>query len=58
MMTSIPTALTESPVEPVAFASREPKLSVLSNYLLDAFSVERLTNFVTALDQQQVPDTF
>jgi predicted XRE-type DNA-binding protein len=28
----------------------QPKVSALSNYLLDGFSVERLMNFVTALD--------
>ena len=29
----------------------QPKVSALSNYLLDGFSVERLMNFVTALDR-------
>src|SRR5580704_17366812 len=29
----------------------QPKVSALSNYQLDGFSVERLTNFVTALDR-------
>jgi len=29
----------------------QPKVSALSNYQLDGFSVERLMNFVTALDR-------
>jgi predicted XRE-type DNA-binding protein len=29
----------------------QPKVSALSNYQLDGFSVERLINFVTALDR-------
>jgi predicted XRE-type DNA-binding protein len=29
----------------------QPKVSALSNYVLDGFSVERLMNFVTALDR-------
>jgi len=29
----------------------QPKISALSNYQLDGFSVERLMNFVTALDR-------
>ncbi len=29
----------------------QPKISALSNYRLDGFSVERLMNFLTALDQ-------
>ena len=29
----------------------QPKVSALSNYLLDGFSVERLMNLVTALDR-------
>jgi predicted XRE-type DNA-binding protein len=29
----------------------QPKVSALSNYWLDGFSVERLINFVTALDR-------
>jgi predicted XRE-type DNA-binding protein len=29
----------------------QPKVSALSNYQLDGFSVERLTNFITALDR-------
>ena len=29
----------------------QPKVSALSNYLLDGFSVERLMNFVTALNR-------
>jgi hypothetical protein len=29
----------------------EPKVSSLSNYRLDGFSVERLMHFLTALDQ-------
>ena len=29
----------------------QPKVSALSNYLLEGFSVERLMNFVTALDR-------
>jgi len=29
----------------------QPKVSALSNYQLDGFSVDRLTNFLTALDQ-------
>src|SRR5947208_16370971 len=29
----------------------QPKVSALSNYLLDGFSVERLMNYVTAVDR-------
>jgi len=29
----------------------QPKISALSNYRLDGFSVERLMNFITALDR-------
>jgi predicted XRE-type DNA-binding protein len=29
----------------------QPKVSALSNYQLDGFSIERLMNFVTALDR-------
>ncbi len=29
----------------------QPKISALSNYRLDGFSVERLMNFLTALDR-------
>jgi predicted XRE-type DNA-binding protein len=29
----------------------QPKISALSNYLLDGFSVERLLNFLNALDR-------
>jgi predicted XRE-type DNA-binding protein len=31
----------------------QPKVSTLSNYQLDGFSVERLMNFVTALDRDE-----
>jgi predicted XRE-type DNA-binding protein len=52
---AINTVITRRRLGQAAAADRlgvnQPKISALANYKLDGFSVERLMNFLTALDQ-------